>query len=79
MAGDAAVALAAAIAALPRVELGAQPSPLQRAPRFSDRLGVDVWLKRDDLYGPAFGGNKVRKLEFLLADALANGADCVIT
>lgn len=79
MAGDAAAALAAAVAALPRVELGARPSPLHRAPRLSDRLDVDVWLKRDDLFGPAFGGNKARKLEFLLADALAQGADCVIT
>ena len=71
--------LSAAIATLPRVELGARPSPLQRAPRLSEPLGVEVWLKRDDLLGPAFGGNKVRKLEFLLADALAQGADCVIT
>ena len=73
------LALRAAIESLPRVELGAKPSPLQHAPRLSERLGVGVWLKRDDLLGPAFGGNKVRKLEFLLADALAQGADCVIT
>ena len=72
-------ALRAAIDALPRVDLGVTPSPLQRAPRLSERLGVEVWLKRDDVFGPAFGGNKVRKLEFLLADALAQGADCVIT
>src|SRR5687768_285136 len=72
-------ALRAAVAALPRVELGAKPSPLQPAPRLSARLGVEVWLKRDDLLGPAFGGNKVRKLEFLLADALAQRADCIIT
>ena len=79
MAGDSATALANAVAALPRLELGVKPSPLQRAPRLSQRLGLEVWLKRDDLLGPAFGGNKVRKLEFLLADAVAQGADCVIT
>ena len=76
---EAVSALGAAVAALPRVELGAKPSLLQRAPRLSQHLGVELWLKRDDLLGPAFGGNKVRKLELLLADALEQRADCVIT
>lgn len=71
--------LAAAIAALPSVTLCQKPSPLQPARRLSSQLGVEVWLKRDDLLGPALGGNKVRKLEFLLAGALAQDADCVIT
>jgi L-cysteate sulfo-lyase len=71
--------LAAALASFPALTLSIKPSPLQRAPRLSERLGVDLWLKRDDLLGPAFGGNKVRKLELLLADALAQDADCVIT
>ncbi|HEU5314859.1 MAG TPA: pyridoxal-phosphate dependent enzyme, partial [Chloroflexota bacterium] len=78
MEGDAA-RLGAAIAAFPSVSLCARPSPLQRAERFSRELGVEVWLKRDDLLGPALGGNKVRKLELLLGNALAQGADCVIT
>jgi D-cysteine desulfhydrase len=85
MSRDAVAALADALERLPRLRLGDVPTPLQPAPRFSARLaalagaGVEVWLKRDDLLGPAFGGNKVRKLELLLGDALAQGADCVIT
>ncbi len=67
------------LVALPRLDLCEKPSPLQHAPRLSARLGVEVWLKRDDLLGPAFGGNKARKLEYLLADARVQGADCVIT
>ena len=72
-------ALSRALRRLPRVRLGVLPTPLQRAPRLSERLGLDVWLKRDDLLGPAMGGNKTRKLEHLLADARQQGADCVIT
>src|SRR6266498_987486 len=71
--------LSAALASFPTLTLSTKPSPLQRATRLSEQLGADVWLKRDDLLGPAFGGNKVRKLELLLADALAHGADSVIT
>jgi D-cysteine desulfhydrase family pyridoxal phosphate-dependent enzyme len=74
-----AAGLRAAIAALPCADLAAKPSPLQRVERFSRAIGVEVWLKRDDLLGPAMGGNKVRKLELLLGDALAQGTDCVIT
>lgn len=40
---------------------------------------VELWIKRDDLTGMQLSGNKVRKLEFLLADALAQGSDCVVT
>ena len=55
----------------PRVTLGVRPTPLHAAPRFSSSVGAEVWLKRDDLTGIATGGNKVRKLEFLLAEAEA--------
>jgi len=56
------------------------PTPLIEAPRLSERLrGPRILIKRDDLSGLAFGGNKVRKLEFLLGEALARGCDTVIT
>jgi D-cysteine desulfhydrase family pyridoxal phosphate-dependent enzyme len=72
-------ALQARIDALPRVRLAHLPTPLDHCPRLSEALGgVNVWIKRDDLTGLAFGGNKTRQLEFLFADILANGADTVI-
>jgi D-cysteine desulfhydrase len=56
------------------------PTPLEFLPRFSAALGgPKVWIKRDDLLGLSPGGNKTRKLEFLVADALAQGADTLIT
>lgn len=64
---------------LPRLALGVTPTPLQAAPRLSEALGAEVWLKRDDLTGLGLGGNKVRALEYLLADALDRGADCLVT
>jgi D-cysteine desulfhydrase family pyridoxal phosphate-dependent enzyme len=64
---------------LPRFSLAALPTPLERAPRLSRSLGVDLWIKRDDLTGLAFGGNKVRKLEFLVGDALEARATCLLT
>lgn len=64
----------------PRFELVAAPTPLQPAPRLGDWLGgVDLWIKRDDLTGLAFGGNKTRKLEFLVGEALARGCDTLLT
>jgi len=71
----------AAIAALPRFPLIDGPSPLQRVERFSAALGgaVDVWIKREDLLPLAFGGNKLRNLELLVAAALADGADTLVT
>jgi D-cysteine desulfhydrase family pyridoxal phosphate-dependent enzyme len=72
-------ALQARIDALPRVRLAHLPTPLEHCPRLSAALGgVDVWIKRDDLTGLAFGGNKTRQLEFLFADILAAGADTVV-
>lgn len=64
-----------------RVELATLPTALQSLPKFSEALGskVNVWIKRDDLTGLAMGGNKARKLEFLMADALRQGCDTVIT
>lgn len=64
---------------IPKVSLGIYPTPLQPALRFGGRLGHKIWLKRDDLCGLALGGNKIRKLEYLLADALAKGYDYIIT
>ncbi|WP_164157918.1 D-cysteate sulfo-lyase [Sandarakinorhabdus rubra] len=55
-------------------------TPLEPLPRLSALLGgAEIWIKRDDLLGLAGGGNKTRKLEFLVADALAQGADTLIT
>ncbi|MCL2548687.1 MAG: pyridoxal-phosphate dependent enzyme, partial [Symbiobacteriaceae bacterium] len=55
-------------------------TPLEHLPRLSEMLGgPDIYIKRDDLLGLTAGGNKTRKLEFLLADALAKGADTLIT
>ncbi|MFF5206925.1 D-cysteine desulfhydrase family protein [Streptosporangium sp. NPDC000396] len=63
----------------PRTSLGTWPTPLEEAPRLSERLGRRVLLKRDDVNGLGGGGNKLRKLEFLLGRALADGVDTVIT
>jgi D-cysteine desulfhydrase family pyridoxal phosphate-dependent enzyme len=64
----------------PRCPLGFFPTPLVELKRLSRRLGGPrLWIKRDDLTGLAFGGNKTRKLEFLMAEALAQGCDTVIT
>ena len=70
------------LADLPRLQLAPLPTPLQRAANLERALGPHtprVYLKRDDLTGLAFGGNKVRKLEFLLGDALAREATVVLT
>jgi len=65
---------------LPRLRLAKLPTPLDDMPNLSRALGGPrLMVKRDDLTGLATGGNKARKLEFLIADALAQGADCVIT
>ena len=65
----------------PRFPLVDGPSPLHALPRFSRALGgrVEVWVKREDLLPLAFGGNKLRNLEFLVGAALAEGADTLIT
>ena len=68
------------IGALPRVKLANLPTPLQEAPNLSKALGGPrIMVKRDDLTGLAFGGNKTRKLEFLMADALKEESDVIVT
>ena len=62
----------------PRVRLMSGETPLERLERMSDHLGIDLWLKRDDLTGLGFGGNKTRQLEFYFGEALAEGADTVL-
>ncbi len=63
------------------IPLAVLPTPLQPLPRLSAELGnkVELWIKRDDLTGLAFGGNKTRKLEYLVAAAQAEGAQTLIT
>lgn len=63
----------------PRLPLIQSPTPLHRLDRVSEDLGIDLWIKRDDLTGFAMGGNKGRKLEYLVADAIAQGAEVVVT
>lgn len=59
---------------LPRVRLGVFPTPFYRLDRLSEQYGRGIWIKRDDLCGVALGGSKVRKLEFVLAEAWTRGA-----
>ncbi|MEZ4679708.1 MAG: pyridoxal-phosphate dependent enzyme [Caldilineaceae bacterium] len=71
--------LASGISQLSRVQLGVRPTPLERLPRLSAELGgPPIYIKRDDLTGLAFGGNKTRMLEFSMADALANNAEVIV-
>jgi D-cysteine desulfhydrase len=68
------------LARFPRRRYSPGPTPLEFLPNFTRALGgPDVWIKRDDLLGLAPGGNKTRKLEFLVADALARGCDTLVT
>ncbi|MFI6390900.1 D-cysteine desulfhydrase family protein [Nonomuraea sp. NPDC050540] len=66
------------LARLPRVRLAHLPTPLDACPRLSAAEGPAISVKRDDCTGLAFGGNKVRQHEYVLGDAIAQGADCVI-
>ena len=64
----------------PRVSLCHQPTALEDMPRLGAALGGPrLWIKRDDCTGLASGGNKTRKLEFLIADALEKGSDMLVT
>lgn len=67
------------IAHFPRIPLGVRRTPLERLPRLSREMGREVWIKRDDLIGPAPGGNKARTLEFILGEAVAQGAKRLAT
>jgi 1-aminocyclopropane-1-carboxylate deaminase/D-cysteine desulfhydrase-like pyridoxal-dependent ACC family enzyme len=72
-------ALAERLASQPRLPVAALPTPLEEMPRLSAALGGPrLFVKRDDLTGLALGGNKVRHLEFRLADALAQGCDALV-
>jgi D-cysteine desulfhydrase len=66
-------------ARLPRLRLAHLPTPLVSPRRLAQVMGIDLWVKRDDATGGAETGNKVRKLEYLLADAQARGADTIVT
>ncbi len=68
------------LARYPRARLACLPTPVQPLRRLSDDLGgPEIWMKRDDLTGLAGGGNKTRKLEFVVADAVEAGADTLVT
>ena len=67
------------VLSMPRLPLGIYPTPFYKLEGISAKYGKNIWIKRDDLCGVALGGNKVRKLEFLLADAKAQGCDTVFT
>ena len=64
---------------LKKLSLGLYPTPMYKLEAVSRELGANVWIKRDDLCGIALGGNKVRKLEYLLCDAKQKGYDLVMT
>jgi D-cysteine desulfhydrase family pyridoxal phosphate-dependent enzyme len=71
--------LRARINSLPRIKLATLPTPIHELPRLSRAIGGPrIFMKRDDLTGLAFGGNKTRMFEFLLAQALKEGADTII-
>lgn len=73
-------ALSVQLARFPRVALGHLPTPLEPMDRLSEILGGPrLWVKRDDCTGLSSGGNKTRKLEYLMADAQTQGADTIIT
>ncbi len=64
---------------IPRIAIAHTPTPLEFAPRLSAQLGCNLYIKRDDCTGLGGGGNKTRKLEYLLADARQQGADTLVT
>ena len=68
----------AGIARFPRARLGHAPTPIDAAPNLGAALGIDLRIKRDDCTGLAFGGSKVRQLEFHFGEARASGADTVL-
>ena len=67
------------LARFPRIQAAHLPTPLEPLPRLSKALRREIWIKRDDCTGLSTGGNKTRKLEFLMAEAVAMGADLVMT
>jgi L-cysteate sulfo-lyase len=67
-----------AMAAFPRTELVTSPTPIERLARLSDHLGIDLWIKRDDLTGIGGGGNKIRQLEYYFGTAQTQSADVIL-
>ncbi|MGB3714756.1 MAG: D-cysteine desulfhydrase family protein [Candidatus Promineifilaceae bacterium] len=66
--------------AWPRLKLGSYPTPLEPLPNLTKQLaGPQLWIKRDDTVGPGLGGNKARKLEFLMAEVVEKGKEKVVT
>jgi len=63
----------------PRVDLSHKPTPLERLNNLSDDFQTNIWIKRDDCTGLAFGGNKSRQLEYYIGHALSQGADTLLT
>lgn len=73
-------ALKRKIASFPRIQLAHLPTPLEKLDTLSRKLErYNIYVKRDDQTGLAFGGNKTRKLEFIMADVISQGADSVVT
>ncbi|WP_254656619.1 D-cysteine desulfhydrase family protein [Leisingera sp. JC1] len=68
----------AKLAEFPRARLMYGATPVERLERLSDRLGIDLWIKRDDLTSLSFGGNKTRQLEFYFGEAQQQGADTIL-
>ena len=64
---------------IPKVEITHGPTPLEFAPNLSNEFGCNIFIKRDDCTGLGGGGNKTRKLEFLIADAKSKNADTLVT
>src|SRR5262245_38769434 len=65
---------------LPRIRLANLPTPLEKCERLTQVLdGPEIWIKRDDQTGLAFGGNKTRQIEFLLGQALGQGATDIVS
>lgn len=62
----------------PRAKLMSGTTPVERLDQLSEQLDIDLWIKRDDLTGLGFGGNKTRQLEFYFGEALEQGADTVL-
>ena len=66
------------ISKFPRAELISFPTPVERLDRMSNKLGIDLWMKRDDLTGLSFGGNKTRQLEYYIGAAVEKKADAIL-
>ena len=68
-----------ALLTLPSAGLGTWPTPLHRLDRFGAAIGAEVWIKRDDVQGVALAGNKIRKFNLVVGQAMADGCDTLVT